>query len=70
MSQLAFVLHSRPYKETSAMVDLFTREQGRLRAVQRSARGKAGSAARPFLPLDIELRGRGELKRKLSLIHI
>jgi len=62
MSQLAFVLHSRPYKETSSMVDLFTREQGRLRAVQRSARGKSGSGARPFLLLDVELRGRGELK--------
>ncbi|CAD5109121.1 DNA repair protein RecO [Zestomonas carbonaria] len=57
----AFVLHSRPYKETSALVDLFT-PQGRLRAVLRNARGKSGSLARPFLPLEIELRGRSELK--------
>lgn len=57
----AFVLHSRPYRETSALVDLFT-SQGRLRAVLRSARGKSGTLARPFLPLDVELRGRGELK--------
>lgn len=57
----AFVLHSRPYKETSALVDFLTPE-GRWRAVLRGARGKAGSLARPFLPLDIELRGRGELK--------
>ena len=57
----AFVLHSRPYKESSALLDLFT-PQGRLRAVLRSARGKSGSQARAFLPLDIELRGRGELK--------
>lgn len=60
-SSLAFILHSRPYKETSALVDLFT-PNGRLRAVLRSARGKHGSVARPFSLLDIELRGRGELK--------
>src|SRR5690606_14937817 len=58
---LAFILHTRAYKETSALVDLFTPE-GRLRAVLRGARSKSGSQARPFLPLDIELRGRGELK--------
>ncbi|MDG9925237.1 MULTISPECIES: DNA repair protein RecO [unclassified Pseudomonas] len=57
----AFVLHSRPYKETSALVDFLT-PQGRLRAVLRGARGKAGSLARPFAPLELELRGRGELK--------
>lgn len=61
MIPIAFVLHSRPYKETSALVDLFM-PQGRLRAVLRGARGKVGSLARPFVPLDIELRGRGELK--------
>ncbi|MCY1286115.1 DNA repair protein RecO [compost metagenome] len=60
-SSPAYVLHSRPYKEASALVDLFT-PQGRLRAVLRSARGKSGTLARPFLPLEIELRGRGELK--------
>ena len=57
----AFVLHSRPYKETSALVDFFTPE-GRLRAVLRGARGKVGSLARPFAPLELELRGRGELE--------
>lgn len=62
MTATAFILHSRPYKETSALVDLFTRPHGRLRAVLRGARGKVGSLARPFVPLDLELRGRGELK--------
>ena len=33
-SQLAYVLHSRPYRETSALVDFIT-PQGRLRAVLR-----------------------------------
>lgn len=57
----AYVLHSRAYRESSALVDFLT-PQGRLRAVLRGARGKAGTLARPFVPLEIELRGRGELQ--------
>ena len=60
-SQLAYVLHSRAYRETSALVDFLT-PQGRLRAVLRSARGKAGTLARPFVALDVEFRGKVELK--------
>ncbi|GAB7533320.1 DNA repair protein RecO [Pseudomonas sp. 3A(2025)] len=61
LAQLAYVLHSRPYRENSALVDFLT-PQGRLRAVLRNARGKAGTLARPFVPLEAEFRGRGELK--------
>jgi DNA repair protein RecO (recombination protein O) len=60
-SQPAYVLHSRAYRESSALVDFLT-PQGRLRAVLRGARGKAGTLARPFIPLEAEFRGRGELK--------
>ncbi|PWB33293.1 DNA repair protein RecO [Pseudomonas sp. SDI] len=59
--QAAYVLHSRAYRETSALVDFLT-PQGRLRAVLRRARGKSGSLARPFVPLEVEFHGRGELK--------
>ncbi len=58
IGQLAYVLHSRAYRESSALVDFLT-PQGRLRAVLRSARGKAGTLARPFVPLEVEFRGRG-----------
>ncbi|MGY8817310.1 MAG: recombination protein O N-terminal domain-containing protein, partial [Pseudomonadales bacterium] len=34
----AFVLHTRPYRETSLLVDFFTRNYGRFRAVARGAR--------------------------------
>ncbi|WP_060483081.1 DNA repair protein RecO [Pseudomonas sp. NBRC 111119] len=61
VGQPAYVLHSRAYKETSALVDFYT-PQGRVRAVLRRARGKGGSLVRPFVPLEVELRGRGELK--------
>lgn len=60
-AQAAYVLHSRAYKESSALVDFLT-PHGRCRAVLRGARGKAGSLVRPFIPLELELRGRGELK--------
>lgn len=65
-SQPAFVLHSRAYRESSALVDFLT-PQGRLRAVLRGARGKAGSLARAFIPLEAEFRGRGELKNVARL---
>lgn len=61
VGQPAYVLHSRAYRETSALVDFLT-PQGRMRAVLRRARGKAGTLARPFVPLEVEFRGRGELK--------
>lgn len=57
----AYILHTRPYRETSALVDFFCAE-GLVRGVLRGARGKAGSQARAFTPLEVELRGRGELK--------
>jgi DNA repair protein RecO (recombination protein O) len=47
-------------------VDFLT-PQGRLRAVLRSARGKAGTLARPFVPLEVEFRGgRAEERRRME----
>lgn len=66
MQSPAYILHTRPYKETSALVDLFMPE-GRARAVLRSARSKKGSLARPFVLLDVELKGRSELKTLAQL---
>ena len=57
----AYVLHARPYRESSALVDVFS-AQGRSRAVLRGARSKRGSQARPFQLLEMELKGTNELK--------
>lgn len=62
----AFVLHSKPYREQSALVDFFT-TNGRYRAVLRKARTSVGSIARPFMPLSISLVGKGELKTVKSI---
>ena len=35
----AFILHRRPYRNTSLIIDLFTQHYGRITAVARSARG-------------------------------
>lgn len=61
MSHPAFILHSRPYRESSALAELFS-PQGRVRAVLRGTRSKRGSLGRPFLLLEAEWRGKGELK--------
>ncbi|MEH6577620.1 MAG: DNA repair protein RecO [Amphritea sp.] len=64
-AQAAYVLHSRPYRDTSLLVDLFTLEQGKISAVvkgARSPRSRFRAALQPFTPLQVGWRGRHELK--------
>ncbi len=60
----AFILHTRPYRETSALVDLFSRHYGRFRAVARGARGtkKNSPVLTPYTPLLITWSGKSDLK--------
>ena len=62
--QPAYLLHSRPYRENSAILEFFTPDQGRIAMVARGVRGKK-SALQPLLqlyrPLLISWRGRGPL---------
>ena len=64
--QPAFLLHKRPYRETSALVELLTLEHGRVRAVAQGVQ-RPGSRSRgrlqPFTPLHVTWVGEGELKR-------
>ena len=63
--QRAFVLHSRPYSETSLMLDVFTEQEGRQRLLAKGARRRRSGlkgALQPFTPLLIRWGGRGELK--------
>lgn len=63
-SVYAYVLHRRPFKETSYLVDLLTMELGRLRCVVHSARSqnKNKQITEPFCRYLIQLSGRSELK--------
>ncbi|MCF8174547.1 MAG: DNA repair protein RecO [Burkholderiaceae bacterium] len=61
----AFVLHMHPYSETSLVVDIFTRNHGRVPLVARGAR-RPRSAMRgvlmSFQPLELGWFGGGEVK--------
>jgi DNA repair protein RecO (recombination protein O) len=62
--QPAFILHSRPYRETSVLVDILTHEHGRLTAVARGVRtskSRLKSLLQPFVPLLVSYQGSGEL---------
>ena len=61
--QPAYVLHQRPYRDTSRIVDLFTRDHGRMTVFARGVRGgKAGLAAalQAFQPILVSWSGKGE----------
>ena len=63
--QPAFVLHSRPYRDTSLLVDLLTMNFGRLTVVARgarSAKSKIRGILSPFLPLLVSFSGKNELR--------
>jgi len=60
----AFLLHRRPWRETSALLEAFSREHGRIGLVARGAkrpRSALRAALRPFTPLLLSWSGRGEL---------
>ena len=64
-SDLAYVLHSVPYKETSLIVELFCREQGRLPVVAKGAK-RPHSGLRAvlvsFQPLSVGFTGKSDVK--------
>ena len=65
LDQPGFVLHSRPYKETSLVVDLLTRDYGRIAVVAKGAKrphSQLRSVLQTFQPLQIGWSGRSELR--------
>ncbi len=61
----AFVLHSIPYKETSLILDVFTRSHGRMALIAKGAK-RPHSVLRPvlqrFQPLTVSWSGKSELR--------
>ena len=49
--ELAYVLHRRPYRESSLLVEAFTRGHGRMGLVAHGARGSRKRAGQPLEPL-------------------
>lgn len=62
--QSAWLLHSRPFRDTSLLLDFLTPDHGRISAIARGARGprsKQRALLQPFQPLIVSLAGRTEL---------
>ena len=62
--QTAWLLHHRPFRDTSQLLDVMTAEYGRISLVargSRSAKSKLKGLLRPFLPLTISWYSRSEL---------
>jgi len=63
--QPAFILHSRPYRETSLLLDCLTRDYGRIGLVARGVRRERARIPRallqPLTPVQLAWSGRGEL---------
>lgn len=59
VQQTAFILHRRPYRETSLLLTLFTPEEGKLNAIAKGVKGKSKSAqakqawCQPFQQLQV-----------------
>lgn len=70
LAQPAWVLHLRPWRESSALVELLTRDHGRIGAVVRGIRGPRQqplrAALQPLVALHVDFLARGEMAR---LIH-
>jgi len=62
--QPAYVLHHRPFRDTSRIVDLFTREHGRIAVVARGVRApksRLRGVLQPFSALIVSFSTKGEL---------
>lgn len=68
--QPGFILHHRPYRETSVIIDLLTQDHGRVALVARGVRkerSKTRAMLQPFVPLLVSWQGKTEL---MSLISV
>lgn len=62
--EAAFILHYRPFRDTSQLLDVFSREHGRLALVARGSRGprsRLRGVLRPFMPLALSWVQRSDL---------
>lgn len=67
--QPGFVLHSYPYKETSLIVDVFTRDHGRVPLIAKGAKrphSKLRGALQTFQPLQLGWSGKAEVRTLVS----
>jgi DNA repair protein RecO (recombination protein O) len=62
--QPAYILHRRPFRDTSQILDIVTRDHGKIAVVARGSRGSKSRLAgvlRPFLPLRVSWVAKSDL---------
>jgi DNA repair protein RecO (recombination protein O) len=65
----AYILHTHPFRDTSRILEVFTREQGRVSVFARGVRGpkaRLASLLQPFQPLLISFTSRGDAGQLIS----
>ena len=63
-TQIAYILHKRDYRETSSILDVLTKDYGRVSLMARGCRGKRSKIAGNlmlFTPLVVSWQGKGNL---------
>lgn len=68
-AQPAYVLHSKPYRDTSLLIEVFAPEYGRVGLVARgarSAKSRMRGVLQPFRPLLMSWSGKGDLATLVS----
>jgi len=66
----AYLIHSRPFSETSLIVELFCESHGRITAVAKGVKRKNNvnkSILQPFRPLLVSWQGHGDLKTLIKI---
>lgn len=62
--QPGYILHHRPFRDTSQILDIVTRDHGKIAVVARGSRGsrsRLGGVLRPFLPLRVSWVAKSDL---------
>ncbi len=62
--QPGYILHHRPFRDTSQILDIVTRDHGKIAVVARGSRGSKSRLAgvlRPFLPLRVSWVGKSDM---------
>ncbi len=65
-TSLAFVLHSRKYRDSSLLLEVMTRDEGRFGVIAKGVRRKRAYVPQPFVPLLLGWHGAGELRTARS----
>lgn len=63
--QPAYLLHSRPFRDTSLLLECLTRDYGKINLIARgarSAKSRSRGLLQPFVPLQIGFGGKSDLK--------